>query len=333
MGQKSSRLKVTAEVTVEGGASTVDAIRLDRYKSTCCGGMWKKIASFAFPRKGWSSEDLKKNSSSNVAKVPFEKLRKKDGDTPVRMSCLVAGVSVLSTVTTLSDLLRMLELTKQGNKAVLLFSLEGREVQANEPRNMLSRLRSATESGCGGNGVPHAVDTSGHCDQEEIPSVHESGTEGDQVSLAEDVPQRVAEERTAGPQSDHDQDDVMFEELLDEKKVPVAEEGTACRRRRKNTSKTVKSPAWSRKHEEDLVAQEQEEKCQHDYSSPQEKPVKSFRMKSVPARHTGGNNNRRRRPLSHKGSSFWGHVYTFAGVVALGLAVYNAWQEYLKHGV
>ena len=332
MGQKSSRLKVTAELTVVGSASTVDTIRLDSYRSTCCGGKWKKIAAFTFPRKGWSSGDLKKNSSSNVAKVPFEKLRKKDGDTPVRMSCLVAGVSVLSTVTTLSDLLRMLELTKQGNKAVLLFSLEGREVQASEPRNMILRLRSATESGCGGNGVPHAVDTSGRCDQEEIPSVHESGTEGDQVSLAEDVPQRVAEERTAGPQSDHDQDDVMFEELIEEN-VPVAKEGTACRRRRKNTSKAVKSPAWSSKHEEDPVAQEEEEKCHQDYCSPQEKPRKSFRMESVPARHTGGNNHRGRPPPGYKGSRFWDHVSVFAGVVALGLIVYNAWQEYLKHGV
>ena len=130
MGHKSSTLKVAAKISVLGGSGAVDAIRLSYQRRSCCGRRWREIVSFAFPDSGWSTEDVVRNSSSNVASVPFEKLHKKDGDTPVKVTCMAGGVPVFKTRIAMSDLLQGLERTK----GVLFFSLVVRLLQNTEPK-------------------------------------------------------------------------------------------------------------------------------------------------------------------------------------------------------
>ena len=121
MGHKSSSLKVTSKLRATS-ACAVDAVRLSYKRRSCCGSRRKVIATFKLPHDG---------SLSTEEVINFGRLSRKDENTVVRVSCLTAGVPVFTTELALADLLDRLRYTRNGDKAVLYFSLSGDTVEAN----------------------------------------------------------------------------------------------------------------------------------------------------------------------------------------------------------
>ena len=182
MGHSTSSLKTSAQVTVVGGSGGVDAIRLSYRRSSCCGRKWKKIASFSFPGEGRSSEKVVRNTSSNVANVPLEKLREKDGETPVKITCLAAGIPAFRTELTVSDLLHLLERTRQDNRGYLFFSLVvGAVGNIFQPKAPGFVALFCNGQRCGDERAERPVDSSG---QEKDDQEQQAGNDGERQEVA-----------------------------------------------------------------------------------------------------------------------------------------------------
>ena len=121
MGQKYSALKVTSGLRLQGDCGMVDGIKLSYSRNSCW--CWKRrrlLAAFTFHGK-----ETGLHAAAQVATIKLDRLMKKDGETPVTVTCFAGGTRVFEKEMPLADLLRALKCTARGNQAALYFCLVG----------------------------------------------------------------------------------------------------------------------------------------------------------------------------------------------------------------
>ena len=94
MGQNNTTLKVTSGLRLQGDCGLVDGVRLSYCRTSCCCGRRRRrrLAAFTFPGK---DEEKGPRAATQVATIKLDRLMKKDGETPVTVTCLASGIPVL----------------------------------------------------------------------------------------------------------------------------------------------------------------------------------------------------------------------------------------------
>lgn len=328
MGQKSSVLKVTSRISVIGGCGTVDAIRLSYGRRSCCRPKRRVVASFSFPREKWvqpSPQGMLQNSSAEVAKVNVGELRKKDGDTPVRVCCLAGGISVFRAEMRMADLLEMFKYTEERDKAVLLFSLAGGRLEGTgkEGHAFTVMFCNGKRFANGGTAQPlvppqkhHQPDHKNEPDNgpmKEVAYDHVVNSHGSQeIPLSQDHGEKeqvmeevVGEKRPSlDVECQTEEKDLVGEEhpLLDEENEIEKEESMG----EGDPSLTME---W-------IQEQEKQQKVRH---------RRNRSRKTSPARTKNKNISRGQDSLQ---AVLWDLVADCAEVLSLGLVLYHAWLEY-----
>ena len=248
--------------------------------------------------------DTRHNTSAEAAVVPLEHLRKKDGSTAVRVSCLSGGVPVYRTEVKLADLLQRLSLTTRGKEAVLFFSLSGGEMEGGKEDTHTYTALFCNGKRCGDGGAATPADTP-----------HRRGAQPEQQEDDCQTKWNIFEAATAAdwayePDGTDQEAVVQANNVLD-KEWSKFEAATASDWACDDDGKDEDTMVQDR----DVVEEEEEENqgegivCKVNESS---------------ARHSG-ECSVPRRPQGWR--DVLGHI---AAVVAVLLGLFNAWREYSR---